>query len=47
MDIEESNRRGIARDLFRKIGNVKVTLNPKMGTIKDRNGRALVWLELC
>lgn len=30
------------RDLFRKIGNTKGTFHPKMGTIKDRNGRDLV-----
>ena len=30
------------RDLFRKIGDIKGTLCPRMGTIKDRNGRDLV-----
>ena len=30
------------RDLFRKIRNTKGTFHPKMGTIKDRNGRDLV-----
>ena len=29
------------RDLFRKIGNTKGTFHPKMGTIKDRNGKDL------
>ena len=40
--IEESNRKGKARDLFRKIGAIKGTFNPKIGTIKDRNDRDLV-----
>ena len=37
--LEENNRRGKTRDLFRKIGNIKGTFRPKMSTIKDRNGR--------
>ena len=37
--LEENNRRGKMRDLFRKIGNIKGTFRPKMSTIKDRNGR--------
>ena len=37
--IEETNRRGKTRDLFRKIGNIKGILHPKIGTIKDRNSR--------
>ena len=40
--LEENNRRGKARDLFRKIGNIKGTFHPKMSTIKDRNCRDLV-----
>ena len=36
-EIEESNRRGKSRDLFRKIGNIKGTFCPKMGAIRDRN----------
>ena len=40
--IEENNKRGRTRDLFRKIGNIKGGFLPKMGTIKDRNGRDLV-----
>ena len=40
--IEGSNRRGKTRDLFRKIGDIKGTFNPKTGTIKDRNDRDLV-----
>ena len=38
LQIEENNRRGKTRDLFRKIGNIKGTFFPKMGTIKERNG---------
>ena len=30
---------GKTRDLFKKIGDIKGTLHPKMGTIKDRNGK--------
>ena len=40
--LEENNRMAKTRDLFRKIGNTKGTFHPKMGTIKDRNGRDLV-----
>ena len=36
--LEENNRRGKTRDLFRKIGNIKGIFCPKIGTIKDRNG---------
>ena len=42
IEIEGSNRRGKTRDLFRKIGDIKGTFNPKTGTIKDRNDRDLV-----
>ena len=35
--IEENNKRGKTRDLFRKIGNIKGPLYPKMGTMKDKN----------
>ena len=34
-EIEEDNRRGKTRNLFRKIGNIKGIFHPKMGTIKD------------
>ena len=37
--IEESNRMGKTRDLFKKIRNTKGTFHAKMGTIKDRNGK--------
>ena len=43
--LEENNRRGHARDLFRKTGNIKGTFCPKMGTIKDRNHRDLADTE--
>ena len=39
--IEKNNKRGKTKDLFRKIGNVKGTFCPKMGTVKDKNGRDL------
>jgi len=45
MKIEENKRRGRTEDLFRKIGNIKETLHPKIGTIKDINGRDLVEAE--
>ena len=37
-EIEENNRMGKTRDLFKKIIDTKGTLHAKMGTIKDRNG---------
>ena len=40
-EIEESNRMGKTRDLFKKISNIKGTFHAKMGTIKDRNGMDL------
>ena len=40
-EIEENNRMGKTRDLFKKIRDTKGTLNAKMGTIKDRNGKDL------
>ena len=40
--IEENNTRGKTRDLFRKIGNIKRTFCPKMGTSMDRNSVYLV-----
>ena len=35
--IEENNRMGKTRDLFKKIRDIKGTFHAKMGTIKDRN----------
>ena len=37
-EIEENNRMGKTRDLFKKIRDAKGTFHAKMGTIKDRNG---------
>ena len=45
INLEENNRRGKTRDLFRKIGDIKGTFCPKMGTIKDINRRDLVDAE--
>ena len=36
-DIEENNRMGKTRDLFKKIRNTKGTFHAKMGLIKDKN----------
>ena len=36
-EIEENNRMGMIRDLFKKIRDTKGTFHAKMGTIKDRN----------
>ena len=38
-EIEENNRRGKTRDLFKIIRDTKGIFHAKMGTIKDRNGR--------
>ena len=40
-EIEENNRMGKTRDLFKKIRNTKGTFHAKMGTIKDRKGMDL------
>ena len=40
-EVEENNRVGKTRDLFKKIRDVKGTLRANMGTIKDRNGKDL------
>ena len=40
-EIEEKNRMGKTRDLFKKIRDTKRTFQAKMGTIKDRNGMDL------
>ena len=37
-EIEENNRMGKTRDLFKKIRNTKGIFHAKMGKIKDRNG---------
>ena len=41
-EIEENNRMGKTRDLFKKIRDIKGTFHAKMGSIKDRNG-----MDLC
>ena len=43
--IEENNRIGETRDLFKKIRDIKGTFCAKMGTIKDRNGTDLTEAE--
>ena len=43
--LEENKRRGKNRDLFMKIRNIKGIFRPKMGIIKDNNGRGLVDTE--
>ena len=40
-EIDEKNRRGKTRDLFKKIRDTKGIFQAKMGTIKDRNGMDL------
>ena len=40
-EIEENNRMGKTRDLFKKIRDIKGTFHAKMGTIKNRNGMVL------
>ena len=41
-EIEENNRMGKTRDLFKKIRGTKGTFHAKMGSIKDRNGMDLI-----
>ena len=44
-EIEENNRMGKNRDLFKKIRDIKGTFHAKMGSVKDRNGRDLTEAE--
>ena len=44
-EIEENNRMGKTRDLFKKIRDTKGAFHAKMGTIKDRNGMGLTEAE--
>ena len=44
-EIEENNRMGQTRDLFKKIRDTKGTFHAKMGSIKDRNGMDLTEVE--
>ena len=44
-EIEENNRMGETRNLFKKIRDTQGTFHAKMGTIKDRNGMDLTEAE--
>ena len=44
-EIEENNRMGKTRDLFKKIRDTKGTFHAKMGSIKERNGMDLTEAE--
>ena len=44
-EIEENNRMGKARNLFKKIRDTKGTFHAKMGTIKDKNNMDLTEAE--
>ena len=44
-EIEENNRMGKTRDLFKKIRDTKGKFHAKMGSIKDRNGVDLTEAE--
>ena len=43
--IEENNRKGKTRDLFKKIGDIKGIVHVRMGAIKDRNSKDLIETE--
>ena len=44
-EIEENNRMGKTRDLFKKIRHTKGKFHAKIGTIKERNGMDLIEAE--
>ena len=44
-EIEENNRMGKTRDLFKKMRDTKGTFHAKMGSIRDRNGMDLTEAE--
>ena len=44
-EVEENNRMGKTRDLFKKIRDIKGIFHAKMGSIKDRNGMDLTEAE--
>ena len=44
-EIEENNRKGKTRDLFKKIRDTKGTFHAKMGSVKGRYGRDLTEAE--
>ena len=45
-EIEENNRMGKTRDLFKKIRDTNGTFHAKMGSIKDRNGMDLTEADI-
>ena len=45
-EVEENNRMGKTRDLFKKIRDTKGTFHAKMGSVKDRNGMDLTEAEV-
>ena len=44
-EVEENNRMGKTRDLFKKLGAIKGTFHTSMGTVKNRNGKDLTEAE--
>ncbi|KFD66335.1 hypothetical protein M514_21622 [Trichuris suis] len=44
-EVEENNRRGKIRDLYKKVRGIKEVFRPKISTIKDENGRDLTNIE--
>ena len=44
-EIQENNRMGKTRDMFKKIGDIKGIFHTRMGMIKDRNGMDLTEAE--
>ena len=44
-ETEENNRMRKARGLFKKLRDTKGTFHPRMGTIKERNGKNLAEAE--
>ena len=44
-EIEENNKKGKTRVLFKKIGDIKRIFHAKMGTTKDRNSKDLIEAE--
>ena len=45
-EIEENNRMGKTRNLFKKIGDIKEIFHARMGMIKDRNHKELIEEEI-
>ena len=45
-EIEENNKMGKTRDLFKKIRDTKGTFHAKMGTIKERNFRLAFYFDI-